>query len=411
MSSVFKNPYFHVATETDLAKSLRSLNAVAPARVPWELAFGDHLMGTYGPLLFALPLGLLALRKRSARLCLMAAAILAIPWYSNTGARFLMPSLTFAALALGMALPRPLAWAAIAIQAVGCLPPLLDAWLPAYQFRLHEFPWRAALRIEPEDQYLTRHNRDYGTARMVENNTPPGTRIFSLIPVASAYLARNVTAAWVSAEGDRMTDALRVASLYPDDWFFDWRASWPLEPLRALRFRMPAAFQGEWDIDEVQLYSGDVPIFNSPQWTLRAWPNRWEAPLAFDRLNVTRWRTWEPIRAGNFFEVDLDHPQLLSAVVLKSHTPVYRLLLEFYGQNVSGKWFRLTKFSDAVALPPQDMRLESATALRRAGYRYLLAPVQFDVYAKFGQRLKNEAAQWGLEAVADNGAAVLFRIR
>ncbi len=106
MSSVFRNPYFHVATETDLAKSLRSLNAVAPARVPWELAFGDHLMGTYGPLLFALPLGLLALRKRSARLCLMAAAILAIPWYSNTGARFLMPSLTFAALALGMALPR-----------------------------------------------------------------------------------------------------------------------------------------------------------------------------------------------------------------------------------------------------------------------------------------------------------------
>jgi hypothetical protein len=57
------------------------------------------------------------------------------------------------------------------------------------------------------------------------------------------------------------------------------------------------------------------------------------------------------------------------------------------------------------------MRLESATALRRAGYRYLLAPVEFDAYAKFGQRLKSEAAQWGLEVVADNGAAVLFRIR
>jgi hypothetical protein len=174
---------------------------------------------------------------------------------------------------------------------------------------------------------------------------------------------------------------------------------------------MPVAFQGEWDIDEVQLYSGDEAIFNSPQWTLRAWPNRWEAPLAFDSLNVTRWRTWEPIRAGNFVEVDLDHSQLLSAAVLKSHTPVYRLILEFYGQDVNGKWSRLTRFSDAVALPPQDMRLESAMALRRAGYRYLLAPVQFDVYAKFGQRLKNEAAHWGLEVVADNGAAVLFRIR
>jgi hypothetical protein len=410
-SNIFRNPYFHAATEVGLSSGLRSLRTLKPSEVPWELAFGDHLAGTYGPLLFALPLALLALRKRGAALCLAAAVILAIPWFSNTGARFLMPSLTFAGIALGMALPRPLAFAAIALQAIMCLPPLLDRWLPAYQFRLHEFPWRAALRIEPEDRYLENHTHEYGMAKMLERNTPPGARIFSLVPVADAYQTREVTVDWTSAEGDRMTDALRVAALFPDDWFFDWRASWPLQPLRALRFRMPTAFNGEWDVDEVQLFSDDVPIFTSPQWTLRAWPNRWEAPLAFDHLNVTRWRTWEPIRAGNYLEVDLDNPQRLSAAVLKSHTPIYHLILEFYGQDLVGKWHRLANYSDAVRLRPQDMRLEAATALRRAGYRYLLVPTRDDGFARLGKRIVDEAPQWGMEKVAEAGPWVLLRIR
>src|ERR1035437_4558722 len=53
MNSVFPNPYFHIATERELAASLRSLGDVRPAQVPWELAFGDRLTGTFGPLLLA----------------------------------------------------------------------------------------------------------------------------------------------------------------------------------------------------------------------------------------------------------------------------------------------------------------------------------------------------------------------
>ncbi len=410
MSSVFRNPYFHVVTEQVLTANLASLHQVQPAQAPWELAFGDRLMGIYGPLLFVLPLGFMAIRKPAARLCLVAAVILAIPWFSNTGARFLMPSLTMASLALGMALPRRAGLAAIVLQAGMCAPPLLDAWLPPYQFRLHQFPWRAALRIEPEDQYLSKVP-EYRVARMIERNTPAGSRIFSLIPVADAYVSRDVAITWTSTEGDRMIDAIRTAALYPDDWFFDWKASWPIQPLRALRFRMPAPYVGEWDIGEVRLYSGDAEIYPSPQWSLRAWPNRWEAPLAFDRLNLTRWRTWENIRKGAFFEVDLDHPQLVSSVVLRSHTPVYRLILEFYGQDLNGKWKRLTNYSDAILRPTQDMRMETAAALRRAGFQYLLAPTHFDSYAKLGQRLQAEALDWGLEQVAETDTAVLFRVR
>jgi 4-amino-4-deoxy-L-arabinose transferase-like glycosyltransferase len=411
MNSVFRNPWFHVATETGLSKGLASLHQLPRVQIPWELAFGDHLMGIYGPMLFALPLAIVAIRKPAVRLCLAASVVLAIPWFSNTGARFLMPSLVMASLALGVALPQRAARAILFLQAFLCIPPLLDLWLPRYQFRLHEFPLRAALRIEPEDQYLKQHTREYEEARLVDANTPPGSRIFSLIPVADAYLNREVVITWTSAEGDRMTDAIRTAALYPQDWFFDWKAHWPSQPLRALRFRMPASFDGEWDISEVVLYSDDVPIYSSPQWTLRAWPNRWETPLAFDRLNLTHWRTWENIRKGDFVEVDFDHPQRLTQAVLRSHTPAYGLILEFYGQDLDGKWRRLTNFSDAILRPKQDLRMEVATTLRRAGFRYLLAPTRFDVYARLGQRMLAEAPEWGLEPVANTGAAVLFRVR
>ena len=144
MNRVFPNAYFHIATEQEMAGNLRSLGDVRPSQVPWELAFGDRLTGTFGPLFLALPIGLLALRRREGRLLWAAALLLALPWRTNTGARFLMPAVALAAIAFGMALPRPAAWAAIAIQAVLCWPHVLDTWETRYSFRLHQFPLAAA---------------------------------------------------------------------------------------------------------------------------------------------------------------------------------------------------------------------------------------------------------------------------
>ncbi|MCU1238440.1 MAG: hypothetical protein JWP63_6407, partial [Candidatus Solibacter sp.] len=209
MSTVFANPYFHVATEQELAAGLRSLGDVRPAQVPWELAFGDRLTGTFGPLLFALPIGLLALRKREGRLLWAAAILVALPWITNSGARFLMPAVALAALALGMSLPRPLAWTAIALQAVLCWPQVLDLWETRYSFRLHEFPIAAALRIESEADYCKHRFDEYNVAKLVERVTPPASRTLALMTVASAYLDRDVAVSWQSAEADRLLDTLR----------------------------------------------------------------------------------------------------------------------------------------------------------------------------------------------------------
>jgi hypothetical protein len=394
MNRVFPNPYFHIATDRELAADLRSFGDVAPSRVPWELAFGDRLTGTFGPLLLALPIGLLALRTTGGRLLWAAALLLALPWITNTGARFLMPAVTLAAIALGMARPH-----------------VLDAWETRYSFRLHEFPLAAAVGIESEADYCKRRFEEYNVARMIQRATPPDSRILALLSVATAYLDREVAVTWQSAGADQLLDTLRLASVYSTIPTFDWKAAWPERVVRTLRFRMPAADQGEWDINEVQLFSGEVRLFNSPQWTIAGWPNRWEGPLAFDGNLATRWRTWEPVRAGMYLDLELGNPQRLTSAVLVTHTPAFRVPLEIHGLDVQGHWHVLSNMPEAVRRAPQDIRLEAARAVKRAGFRYLLVPTGQDGNAPIGNILVGHEAEWGMERAGEAGRFYLLRVK
>ncbi|SPE40544.1 conserved hypothetical protein [Candidatus Sulfopaludibacter sp. SbA3] len=410
-NDLFRNPYFHLRTGSELASNMRSLHGIPPSQVPWELAFGDRLTGTFGPLLYLLPLGLLSLGTRTGRICVGAALILAVPWWSNTGARFLMPAAMLAAFALAMVLPRKVAWAVIALQALVCWPPLLNTWQPPYTFRLHEIPWKAAFGMETKEHYLQNHVPEYNVARMVEHYTAPDAGIFSLIPVATAYVARDISVSWQSAGGECLTDALNVAAKIQEQPLYDWTATWPPASLRGVRFRMPVELSREWDLAEVQLFSGDDRLYNSPSWSLRAWPNVWEATLAFDNRRSTVWRTWEPTRRGMFLEVDFDHAQLLSAAVLTSHNGPFEGPLEFHGQGPDGKWRLLSNRPSASQRPPEDLRLEATGVIRRAGYQYLLVPLGPSGNGPLGKQIQEHAPQWGLVAVGNAGPNVLFKLR
>jgi Dolichyl-phosphate-mannose-protein mannosyltransferase len=404
LNSVFPNPYFHIATERALAANLRSLGSVSAWRVPWELALGDHLVGTFGPLLLVLPLGLFALRRKAGWWLWAAAALLSWPWFSNSGARFLMPAVAVAAFPLVMVLPRPAAWAAIALQAVLCWPQVIDCWQTRYGFRLHEFPLAAALRIEPEDVYLERHLDEFTLAKIIEAKTPPDAKILGLLPVANAYLARDVRITWQSAEADRLLDTLRVAAL-PSEPLSEWKVSWPIASLERLRFRLTASGSSEYGIQEVRIYAGDELVYTSPNWSLRAWPNSWEAPLALDGNLATRWRTWEPVRAGTFFEIRFDHPQTISAAAFYAGSAP----LEVYGGS-RGRWRELGAPPSALRVR-QDLRSEATLAIRRAGYRYLLVPTGSGGSAPIGNALLGREPEWGLERVAEAGPYYLFRVK
>jgi hypothetical protein len=408
-NSLFPNPYFHPSMERDLAAALGSWQGVPPWRVPYELMVGGTFAGTMGPVFFALPLGLLALRKRAGRLCWMAAALLALPWFWNTGARFLMPALPFLALALALALPRQALWACVALQAVACWPQVVGLYHREYTWRLERIPWRAALRIQPEQAYLSSLQPAYRVARLVQDNTQPGERIFSLIAAPAAYTDREILVFWHSAQAVQLHDTLRVA-VDRNNTLFDVRAEWTPHPMSALRIRMPQASPVEWVIGEIQLFSGDYRIFGSPQWQLQAWPNVWELPLAFDENQATRWRTWDPIRAGMFVEVDFDRAQTLSGAVMTSPTAFYPLPFDFYGRERDG-WHLLTGRPVVTERPLGNVRMSATRAVRDAGFRYILANNGNDGNGALGADMVGHEVEWGLEKTADLGPVVLFRIK
>jgi len=412
-NALFPNPYFHLLSERTLTANLAVFGHVAPLDLPWQLAFGDRLSGTFGPLLLALPLALLAWRSRAARLLLAGAALLALPWFSNQGARFLMPSVALASLALGAALAGAwrgrAAWAAVGLQAIVCWPPLLNLWQSEFVFRLHTFPLAAALRIEPEAHYLARATTEYEVARMVEQHTPADVRIFSFDAVANAYLPRAVTVGWQSAEGDRMADAFRFAR--SPETLYQRGVHWPAQPLVGFRFRMLAARREEWEVEEVEVYSNGAPVPSRADWTLRGRPNVWEAPLAFDNNYATRWRTWRPMEAGMTLEVDFAIPVMTDGVALVSRTRGDGVPLEIWARQLSGAWRLVANSPAAVPSRAEPLRLEATAALRRAGFRYVLAPVEGGGNSPIGADMLANPLAWDLETVAGAGWSVLFRVR
>ncbi|MGA3040428.1 MAG: glycosyltransferase family 39 protein [Bryobacteraceae bacterium] len=411
-NQLFPNPYFHASTERELAVAMSSWWGVPPWRVPYELVVGGIFGGTMGPAFFALPLGLLALRKPAGRWCWMAALPLALPWLWNTGARFLMPALPFLAMALALgvaiALPRQALWACVAVQAVGCWPQIFKLYHPAYTWRLERIPWRAALRIQPEQEYLSRVLPAYQVARLLQDDTKPGEKIFSLISVPEAYTDREVLEFWHSAQADQLLDTLRVA-VKPNETLFDVSANWSAQPLSGLRIRVPQASPVEWQIHEIKLYSGDRQVRGGPQWELQAWPNVGELPLAFDGNEATRWRTWEPIRAGMYVEADFGGAQTLSGASMAVPGAAHALPFEFYGREADG-WHLLTDRPVATERPLGDVRMAATRAIRRAGFSYILAYNSDEGNGLLGAAMVRHEAEWGLEKLAEIGPVLLFRI-
>ncbi len=405
----FPNPYFRLSMERELAATLSSFHGLPPWRVIYELLTGGSFQGNLGPAFVLFPLALLSLRSRAGRLCCLAAACLALPWFWNTGARFLMPALPFLALALLMPLPRPVLWAAVVFQAVLCWPQIVGLYHPVYTWRLQRIPWRAALRVQSEPDYLSGLINEYPVACMIENYTRPGDRIFSLIAVGRAYTDRETLEYWHSAQAEALADTLRQG-LVPNDSLFDVRTDWPVRPISGIRIRVPQSSPVEWQIHDILLYAGDYPIYASPQWQLRGWPNEPELPLAFDRNRATFWASWQPIRAGMYVEADFDRPQLLSGVLMTSVDPLFHVPFEFYTRE-NGHWRFITNQPALTARTLGDVRMSATHALLSAGFRYILAYTAGGGNGPLAADMAAHEAQWGLERTADYGPIVLFRIK
>ena len=135
-------------------------------------------------------------------------------------------------------------------------PMLIPKWHPEWAWVLEEAPWRAALRIEPEAEYLHRWVPWYRTAEFFKVHSNPDTRILSLEPLPEAYFDGRLL---ISHQGARNRDLVRVlmAGIEPDYWpSREVTVHWPPRDLTGLRLVQTAGHASrEWSLSEVRLFS------------------------------------------------------------------------------------------------------------------------------------------------------------
>src|SRR5262249_2573977 len=151
----FPNPYYHPGMEEIYLNGLRHYEGLEHWwQVPLELTLqgGSGVTGVLGPVFLLAPLALLALRYPLGRRMLLPAFVFAAPALLNVGTRFLIPSLPFLAIAMGIAFQN--SWGvmpALAIfQGVLCWHTVVPLYTHKYAWRLSTgVPWKAALRLTP----------------------------------------------------------------------------------------------------------------------------------------------------------------------------------------------------------------------------------------------------------------------
>ncbi len=406
---LFPNPYIMPAAEDEYMQHFAMYNLKSRWQIPMEVTVRGSLSGLAGPVFLLSPVALLALWNRQGRRLLAAAVVFGAFYFSNIGTRFLIPPLPFLALAMMLALRRvpALAIAVAVAHSVISWPAVIPRYSQPGAWRLNSIPWKEALRIEPEEEYLERRLPNYGVARMVERTTPPGATIFAFSAPPEAYTSRKMLVAYQSAENRVSGGILWTAYVPQSAPTIEMRFSFPRQPLRVLRVTQTNYGTDLWHIHELRVYDGPNQIPRGPEWRVRAHPYSWGIDQAFDNSLVTFWICGETITPGQWVEVDFGHPRQADALVIQTapDQPGIRLRLE--GRDASGRWKLLAQAPQmSVTERPIGLRAAAAAELKRRGIDYVLA---FD--GEIGaDDLQRNAAEWGIREVGKQGGAHLYSL-
>lgn len=411
----FTNPFINISFEQEYSKWMRMYPGVnGYSDLPYLLTVsGEFISGHLGPIFLLSPLALFALRSPLGRRLLLAALFFALPYPLNTGTRFLIPALPLVALAMCVAVPSRIAGVAlvaiVAVHAATVSPPAIGRSRSALSWHIPNLPWRAALRLESTEAYLTRVSPEWRVARMIERATPANAVVLSLTQLAEAYTTRQIWVNYQSAAGERLCDMLYVAI---DPNFQPSRRimfSFPRQKLS--RFRLvqtaPAGTRDVWSMTELRLFDGDREIPSSPSWKLTASDAPWTMPFAFDGNPVTRWRAWRWLAPDMWVSLELPQAADVTAVGVDSPSDHYAAKLHLEGLAAGGQWKTLSTEPKAAGLaPPLGMRCLATRELLRGGVSHLAVP-DSNPYAN---DFREKADSWGITEVGDESGIRLYRL-
>ncbi len=427
-NQVFPNPYFHVSSERfyhylrQHAGGLGMESWRDYLEIPLELTVrGDKLVELMGPLFLLAPLGLWSLRLRLGRRVWVSAAVFALPWLANIETRFWIPSLVFVSLGIASAIwqmPRraavTLSAALVAAHAASSWPSMMEWWnRTPYVWRLTNPPWRAALRIESEQDYLRRVKAEYNVAELVERTVPSGAKVLSPSNYAEAYTTREVLVSHQSAIGEVLTDHLLAPIMSDHAPVQSLRLEFARQKLRAFRLLQKASHPEEsWSMHEILLYDGANRHLPQPDWLLWARPNPWDAALALDGSPVTRWRSWWPLYPGMQFEVDFPQPLEISRAEVYGSVEQYHWRLQVEGRDEAGRWSAIPAQMKLVGHSPSlhQMRRLATSEVKAAGIDYLLTDLRGQGNNVIAPDMDRYRADWGLREVGVYGPIRLYYI-
>ncbi|HXA51736.1 MAG TPA: discoidin domain-containing protein, partial [Candidatus Acidoferrum sp.] len=141
-------------------------------------------------------------------------------------------------------------------------------------------------------------------------------------------------------------------------------------------------------------------------WKVSAWPNGWEAALAFDNSYATRWSTWQGITPHARLQVDFPAARRVDQVVLECD-PVWEAKLQVDVLLPSGRWVAMTDTGEMKKVePPGGIRRAATRDVKLLGFRYLLVSEGDLVY----QDLKKYAKYWGVTQLFELNGTDFYRI-
>jgi hypothetical protein len=411
-NDVFRNPYVHVSKEKEWTEWLRRYGVENLWTLPVEVTVdGGQTQGIIGPIFLLAPLAFFALRYQAGRRLLVPGLILLATYFGNIGTRFLIPSLPFFSLAMALAIENvPMLLAAVVVfHAVASWPSQITDYSNQYVWRILRFPYRAALRIMPEDAYLGAYLPQIEISHLVETKVPAGERVFSLNGFSESYTSREVIEGFQAAFNNTLNDFLTSG------WLEDWQPtrlfvfSFPERAVRRLRLVQTARGHGfeQWNVHELRFFDHGVELPRAREWRLRAWPNPWDVQLAFDNSEATRWRSWETGAPGMYLDVDFGSERQVDEVRMETSRD-FRWAMRFEVQTMaSGRWTSITdKYEEHTMQTRGSLRRAATYEVRARGVNFILIQ-DGDMGA---DDFKDDPESWGLEVCGQTARATLYRI-
>lgn len=426
----FPNPHFTVEFETEYREAMRTYAPQGQGRLeqllsaPLDLVRGERYKGSIGWIFLLAPLSLLAWRKPLARAALAAALVCALPWLSNAGARFLLPSLPFVALAMGLALerlsmrPRMACVTALLIaQCVTSWPPIREYWYHEDVWTVVGFPWRAALGLEHPKWHLARKLKYFLLADHLNKMDHRNVRVLTFCEVPEAYCRAELLVPYKSLENRDLAQALVNPFQADRRPTRSLRAVLPGRPLRGIRLETDRTdARRSLIVSEIRLYaSGEIMPFNE-SWDVSVQPHPWHAGRLFDEDPFTAWNSREPATPRMAIEVRFREPRLVDSleVVHPQASALSNAELVVRGQSESGAWSSLDAESVEIrqlAVSIDAARKSAAGMLRRHGITHVVLNLEPDFPDSTAMRsIASDPQAWGLHKTFVDRTATLYEV-